>query len=299
MRKVYTIGETVYDIIFRNFEPVSANPGGAMLNTAISLGRLNIPVYFISEFANDTVGCVTDKFLVTNKVSTEYIYRYKNGKSAISLAFLDENKNAGYSFYKFYPDKRLNIKFPEINKDDIVLFGSFYSVTKEVRRPLTEFISSAKEKNAIIIYDPNIREPHKKELPEYLDFIYENISFADIVRASDEDFNVIFDISNPADAYKLITSNNCRNLIYTAGAGGVYLHSSDYSKKYAVPKISPVSTIGAGDNFNAGVIFSILKNNIKKEDINCIEKKQWDKIINSGIKFGTNVCLSLENYISF
>ncbi len=299
MRKVYTIGETVYDIIFRNFEPISVNPGGAMLNTAISLGRLNIPVYFISEFANDTVGCVTDKFLITNKVSTEYVYRYNNGKSAISLAFLDENKNAEYSFYKFYPDTRLNIKFPEINKDDIVLFGSFYSITSEVRRPLIEFISAAKENGAIIIYDPNIREPHKKELPEYLDFVYENISFADIVRASDEDFNVIFDVSNPDDAYKLITSNNCRNLICTAGASGVNLQTSDYSKQYAVPKISPVSTIGAGDNFNAGIIFSILKNNIKKEDINCIEAKQWDKIINSGIKFGTNVCLSLENYISF
>jgi len=299
MRKVYTIGETVYDIIFRNFEPISANPGGAMLNTAISLGRLNIPVYFISEFANDTVGCVTDKFLVKNNVSTEYVYRYENGKSAISLAFLDENKNAEYSFYKFYPDNRLNIKFPKINKNDIVLFGSFYSLTKEIRRPLTEFISAAKENGAIIIYDPNIREPHKKELPEYLDFIYENISFADIVRASDEDFNVIFDISNPDDAYKLISSNNCRNLIYTAGASEVNLQTSDYSKQYAVPKISPVSTIGAGDNFNAGIIFSILKNNIKKEDINCIEAKQWDKIINSGIKFGTNVCLSLENYISF
>ena len=39
MRKIYTIGETVLDIIFKNGQPVASKAGGSMLNTAVSLGR--------------------------------------------------------------------------------------------------------------------------------------------------------------------------------------------------------------------------------------------------------------------
>ena len=56
MRKVFGIGETILDIIFRNDQPQKAVPGGSVFNGLISLGRLNVPVSFISELGNDRVG---------------------------------------------------------------------------------------------------------------------------------------------------------------------------------------------------------------------------------------------------
>ena len=53
MRKVFGIGETILDIIFRNDQPQKAVPGGSVFNGLISLGRLNVPVSFISELGND------------------------------------------------------------------------------------------------------------------------------------------------------------------------------------------------------------------------------------------------------
>ncbi len=47
MRKIYGIGETVFDIIFKNGQPQAAKPGGAMLNSSVSLGRIGLPVSFI------------------------------------------------------------------------------------------------------------------------------------------------------------------------------------------------------------------------------------------------------------
>ena len=41
MRKVFGIGETILDIIFRNDQPQKAVPGGSVFNGLISLGRLN------------------------------------------------------------------------------------------------------------------------------------------------------------------------------------------------------------------------------------------------------------------
>ena len=40
MRKVIGIGETVFDIIFKNGQPISGRPGGSVFNAMISLGRM-------------------------------------------------------------------------------------------------------------------------------------------------------------------------------------------------------------------------------------------------------------------
>lgn len=53
MRKVIGIGETILDIIFKNNQPHTAVPGGSTFNGLISLGRLGVPVSFISEVGNE------------------------------------------------------------------------------------------------------------------------------------------------------------------------------------------------------------------------------------------------------
>lgn len=63
MRKVFGIGETILDIIFRNDQPQKAVPGGSVFNGLISLGRLNVPVSFISELGNDRVGDMIRDFM--------------------------------------------------------------------------------------------------------------------------------------------------------------------------------------------------------------------------------------------
>jgi len=79
MRKIYTIGETVLDILFKNNMPVTAKAGGACLNSAVTLGRIGLPVYFIGEYGMDEVGNFINSFLKDNGVSTDYVYRYYDG----------------------------------------------------------------------------------------------------------------------------------------------------------------------------------------------------------------------------
>ncbi|MCD4774152.1 MAG: carbohydrate kinase [Bacteroidales bacterium] len=298
MRNIYTIGETVFDIIFKNSKPCDAKAGGAMLNTAVSLGRLDMTVSLISEYGKDKAGKLIDDFLISNGVNTKFIFKFSNGKTAISLAFLDDRNEAEYTFFKLYPKERLNIEFPQIKKNDIVLFGSFYSLSPEVREQVMRFIENARKAEAIIIYDPNIRKPHKDQIESLRKFIIRNISVSDIVRGSDEDFSVIFNINNPQSAYNKIRQFDCKNLIYTASDKGVFLFTPKIQKEYSVAKIKTVSTIGAGDNFNAGIIFSIIKNNILKSDLDNVNENILDDMISCGINFSADVCMSYENYIS-
>lgn len=79
MRKVIGIGETILDIIFKNDQPHTAVPGGSVFNGLVSLGRLGVPVSFISEAGNDRVGDIILKFMEENHISTELIDRFPDG----------------------------------------------------------------------------------------------------------------------------------------------------------------------------------------------------------------------------
>ncbi len=298
MQKIYTIGETVYDIVFKGGKPVIAIPGGAMLNSSVSLGRLGLPVSYITELGQDGVGDMIFAFLNKNGVETSFVYRFEDGKTALSLAFLDEDEKASYSFYKQYPEERLASGIPDPGEDDIVLFGSFFSLSDEVRAPLLSFIRKATRNSSIVIYDPNYRKPHGSELPHLKDYLKENISFADIVRGSDEDFQFICGAKNADAAFDFIRNNGCSILIYTTGKKNVEFRSEKLSFTVPVPEINIVSTIGAGDTFNAGIILGLSKYGIGINDFSDVSSVLWYSIIETAISFGSHVCCSYENYIS-
>ena len=298
IRKVFAVGETVWDIIFKNGIPLTARPGGAMLNTAISLGRCGIPASFISEIGNDEPGHLIFDFLSRNNVSTEYVQRYSDGKTAIALAFLDGDNNADYSFYKHYPKERLTIDFPDVTGNDIVLFGSFYAITQEIHENLMRFIRYAHKQKALIIYDPNFRKSHLARIESLRPLIVENISLADIVRGSAEDFLLIFGTENPDTTYQTIRKAGCMCLLYTRNKLGVDCYYDNSHFNLPAPPIIPKSTVGAGDAFNAGVIYALSKENIYRKDISLLTQEEWEKIAGTGIRFSTEVCLSLENYVS-
>jgi fructokinase len=108
MRRIYGIGETVLDIIFKEGQPQAAKAGGSVLNSVVSMGRIGLPVSFISEYGLDNVGDLIDRFLKDNGVNTSSVYRFRDGSTSLALAFLNEKNDASYTFYKEFPPKRLD-----------------------------------------------------------------------------------------------------------------------------------------------------------------------------------------------
>lgn len=90
----------------------------------------------------------------------------------------------------------------------------------------------------------------------------------------------------------------CDRFITTHGAGGVNLYHGDRHRHFDSPAIRPVSTIGAGDNFNAGILYGLLKYNVRHRDLVTLPQETWANIIRCGIDLATEVCHSYDNYIS-
>ena len=204
MRKVIGIGETILDIIFRGDQPSAAVPGGSVFNGIVSLARMGVQVGFISETGNDHVGNIILQFMRENHIPTDHVNVFPDGKSPVSLAFLNEKSDAEYIFYKDYPKQRLDVLFPKLEEDDIVMVGSYYAS----------------------------------------------------------------------------------------------LRTNQVSKEYPIEPLDAVSTIGAGDNFNAGLIYGLLKYDVRYRDLNNLNEEIWDKVIQCGKDFAAEVCRSFSNSVS-
>ena len=85
MRKVFGIGETVLDIIFKDDQPIGAVPGGSTFNGIISLGRCGVNASFISETGNDRIGRRIVSFLRDNGVDAYTIGEIAEGESKIEI----------------------------------------------------------------------------------------------------------------------------------------------------------------------------------------------------------------------
>jgi fructokinase len=127
--------------------------------------------------------------------------------------------------------------------------------------------------------------------------IFENFKYADIVRGSNEDFSFIMGSENADETYSEI-GKHCKNLLYTANKKGVYVRTPGKSLVFPVKTLDPVSTIGAGDNFNAGIVYSLIKQQIMHKDLENLDDQTWESLVTTAVDFATYVCMSYDNYIS-
>jgi len=305
MRKIIGIGETVFDIIFKNNLPQTAVPGGSTFNAMISLGRTAArkgmaEVVMVSETGSDHVGDIIASFMVENGVRVDALTRNSGTQTHISLAFLDDNNDAHYEFYKDHAHASLDVakvESIEFQRNDIVLFGSFFAVNPVIRDFTRALLTKARSAGAIIYYDINFRRNHRKDLPEIIGNIEENCRLSDFVRGSSDDFDCLYDNSDPDTVYSKIKPL-CPNLIITQGSGPTVFFRSDGERfSYPVEPIETVSTIGAGDNFNAGFIYGLLDAGIGQEDCKILGTDVLSGIIHIASRFSANVCRSYFNYV--
>ena len=286
MKRVIGIGETVLDILFKDDQPQKAVPGGSTFNSIVSLGRAGVPCAMVTEAGGDHVGDMICRYLQENGVSSEYVCRHEHIKSHISLAFLDEHNDAQYVFYKDHASVSLDGKLPEISKEDVVLFGSFFAVNPAIRPVVGALLHDARKAGAWIYYDVNFRKNHIADLPMVMPNILENMSLSDVVRGSMEDFDFLFGLQDGDAIYERVC-RHCPTLILTDGPRFIRVYSPEGCETYPVQAVETVSTVGAGDNFNAGYIYAMLRGS-QDQTSRIAMAQRWSQ----------DVCRQLGNNIS-
>ncbi len=295
MSRILTYGETLLDIVFEDNVVKNAIPGGAMLNTSVSLGRLLIPVSLLSFTGNDEAGALIQQFLSTNNVSTDNFKREENYKTGIALAFLDKFQNAHYSFYK--ESKPVELSIPEIHENDIFALASFLAISDDYYQFTLYLLTRYLKKNSLIFYDPNFRKNHCQDKEILLKRVIEIIRKSEVIRASDEDVLNLFGTNNVDEIYQEKFGFNNQILILTFGGDKVVLKTKNQYIEYNVPAIKLVSTIGAGDTFNAGLLAMFYHYNVNRINLSDFVNVHHEALIQGAIRFAAESCLSEANYI--
>ena len=101
-----------------------------------------------------------------------------------------------------------------------------------------------------------------------------------------EDFDYLFGLQD-ADAIYERVRTLCSTLILTDGARSIRVYEKDKVTKYDVQRIKTVSTVGAGDNFNAGYIYAKMRG-INDQSSRIAMAQRWSQ----------DVCQQIGNNIS-
>ncbi len=296
---VYTLGEMLLDVLAeKEIQPEEylafGHPGGAMLNAAVSLARAGTTTALVSEAGKDAIGDFLIRFLKNNGVSTKFIRQYPGHPTSVALARLDKRKKPDYTFKKHYPAER-NLLLPEPFKpDDLLLFGSLYALDPAIRPEIEKILRAAQKAGTRLVYDPNIRMAEQLSDKTRRQALFENLKMADIIKGSDEDFGAVFGTQTPEGYVAALQQINPEAVIFiTLGERGALAARGNRLIRKPARKTEVVSTIGAGDGFNAGVIARMVQKKLGLEDI----PARLEEYLDSGIAFSAAVCGSKDNYI--
>ena len=285
-----------------------------------------------TQMGKDNASEIITGFMRRNNVETTHAICVEGRQSTISLAMLDSRNDARYEFFRDSAMPKFQTPDIEFESGDILLFGSFFAISPATRLQVKELVARARSQGAIIYYDINFRKGPHGNSPHIKDYIEENCALSTIVRGSSEDIGNIYGECTAAEAYRDHISFLCSNFICTKGADSTEVFSPGFHAIYPVHKIETLSTIGAGDNFNAGVVYTLSQlpalaalsapcaaaasaasvatsacgatpsagaTHVSgaTPDALILGKEEWDKIVTTAHLFSAEVCQSYENYV--
>ena len=252
-------GEALIDMIPNADGAYVPHVGGAVLNTAVALGRLGVPTGLITGLSSDPFGTMIADHMMASGVSVDHAVR-SDRNTTLAFVHLDQGQ-ATYTFYDEDTATRM------IAPDDIgavpeqteaMFFGGISLCNPPVADSLLT-LALAQPKDRLVMADPNIRPGFVSDHDGYRMRLSALIARADIVKLSDDDLNWLEPGDIPlADKAQLILARGTKMFLLTEGGDGAtaFLHGGR-SLHVPAQKAQVVDTVGAGDTFNAGCLSAL------------------------------------------
>ncbi|MBF9195002.1 carbohydrate kinase family protein [Microvirga terrestris] len=236
--------------------PAEAIAGGSPFNVAIGIGRLGRPAAFLSTLSDDVFGSFLAEKLAESGVSSAYIQRLPN-VTTLSVVATSPSGQPQYSFYA--PDSADRALTPEalpaeLPADVNAIAAGSYALGVE---PIASAIETLLRREAgarVISLDPNVRPRVVGDLNAYRERFERLLAYADIVKASDEDIELLYRTHDLASAARPWLRRGPKLVIITRGEKGLLAAFGDKVLERPAPKIDVIDTVGAGDTFHAGLL---------------------------------------------
>ena len=232
--------------------------GGSCLNVAVGLARLEVPTGFVGGISTDLFGRMIADHASASRVDLRYATR---SEDQTTLAFV--RMVAGESHYAFYDAgtatrnwtyRKGAIPFADI---EAVHIGSTTLVHEQGAAETRAMITDA-AKFATISFDPNCRPNLVKDRGANRARMDAFAGHADVVKMSDVDFEYLYGGEDYAAKAGALLGSGCSLFVVTRGTNGAQAwHKSAGTVEVSAPAVDVVDTIGAGDSFQAALLFAL------------------------------------------
>ncbi len=234
--------------------------GGSCLNVAIGLARLGASTGFVGGISSDMFGQMIASHAEASSVVLGYATR-SDQQATLAFARIVDGETS-YAFYdngtasQNWTYRRGSIPFESI---EVVHVGSTTLVNDKGAAETLALIADATA-SSTIAFDPNCRPNLVGDKPTYLARMAEVAASADLIKMSDVDFSYLFgDEPYQARAGKLLEQGASLVVITRGKDGAIAWHRTAGQVEVTAPKVSVVDTIGAGDSFQAALLFALHK----------------------------------------
>lgn len=269
MNDVITIGEAMIA-----FDPVKTGPmrfvngferkiGGAELNVAIGCSRLGLNAGWISRLGKDEFGKYIRNFARGERIDISQLELVEGYPTSLNFKEIMESGNVRTFYYR---DKSPTLTLTPDDLDEtyfqqakiLHITGIYPAIDSRNQNVINRSIELAKKHGVKVSFDPNIRLKmwSKEEARQVLSAI---LPYVDILLAGDEEMEIILGEKDPKIIIEKAKELGIEFIAVKQGdKGSVGYYNGELVKAPAVPPDKVVDTVGAGDGFNAGVIYGYL-----------------------------------------
>lgn len=244
-KKLYCFGEMLWDIVSNN-----RYPGGAPLNVAYHLAKLQSEVSLISSIGKDVAGRDLQNLAKTWGIKTEFIQVDPLHETGSVHAIMHDNGEVEYDikspvawdYIELTPRVEESIK-----ASNCFIFGSLSARNTQSRKTLLALLAEADFK----VFDVNLRYPHYES--DTLDVL---LKHADLLKLNNwEVIELCKRLALPsrADEGEMVKSIMDRygihQVIVTKGKDGAAFYSGNKTINQLAKEVKVEDTIGCGDAF--------------------------------------------------
>ena len=294
---IYFVGEAIADQRPDPNDPrcMHVSLGGSMyygsLGAAKALRRnptADTNAFYVGPVSNDHFGTIIRSDLDKAGVGMDYV-RHSEFISMIAVISEDGRGGNKYSFYgRNQPNTTEYLRLedlPESFKEErrFFCFGSVATTLSLSGQTLKQFAGMQTKQKSICLYDPNTRPSVIPDAAAYRVALESWVSTVSVAKASDEDVAFTYPGLTHEDIARKWLALGVHAVFITHGMKGCSVFSKDSGRLVEGHVHDQITrTVGAGDNFNAGILCGIAAsgaNNV--DDLAAMSIDDWRKIANA------------------
>lgn len=271
LNDIITIGEAMV-----TFNPGSTGPlkfvnvfdkkvGGAELNFAIGCSRLGLKAGWISKLGNDEFGKFIQNFARGEGIDISQVELVDDYPTSLNFKEIMTDGSVKTFYYR---DKSPTLMMSPEDLNEtyfrqakiLHITGVFPAIDPKNMDIIEQSIALAKKVGLKISLDPNIRLRlwSKDAAREALSRILPDV---DILLAGDEEMEIIIGEKSPNGIFEKAKELGISYIAVKQGAeGSVGYYNGEIFNAPSAKASKVIDTVGAGDGFNAGIIYGVLQN---------------------------------------